>query len=187
MSFDNGANKRKSSILWLWLVAAAVAVVLVLVAGIVLIPLFYQESLPKDQMATLLTAPPPPPPPPPPPISSVSQAPTKISRGYLFSSTTAHPKRVTLSASVAQILLIIKSPPVYPPIAKAARVSGTVVLHVVVSTTGSVKELRVVSGPPMLQQSALDAVKTWRYRPYLLNNEPVEFDTTVNVVFTLGN
>ena len=51
---------------------------------------------------------------------------------------------------------------------------------------GSIENLQVVSGPAMLQQAALDAVKTWRYRPYLLNNEPVEVDTTVNVIFTLG-
>jgi protein TonB len=61
-----------------------------------------------------------------------------------------------------------------------------VVLQVTISKTGEVERLRVVSGPAMLQQAALDAVKTWRYRPYLLNNEPVEVETTVNVIFTLA-
>ncbi len=75
----------------------------------------------------------------------------------------------------------------YPPIARAARISGTVVLHVVISTTGLVKDIHVVSGSPLLQQSALDAVKNWRYRPYLLNNQPVEVETTVNVVYTLSD
>jgi protein TonB len=61
-----------------------------------------------------------------------------------------------------------------------------VVLQATISKTGSIENLKVVSGPAMLQQSAMDAVKSWRYRPYLLNNEPVEVETTVNVIFTLG-
>jgi len=91
-----------------------------------------------------------------------------------------------ISAGVAEGMLIEKTQPIYPPIAKAARVTGTVVLQVTISKTGEVERLRVVSGPAMLQQAALDAVKTWRYRPYLLNNEPVEVETTVNVIFTLA-
>jgi len=98
----------------------------------------------------------------------------------------AVPKKVNISAGVAVGMLLQKTQPVYPPIAKAARVSGTVVLQATISKTGSIENLRVVSGPAMLQQSALDAVKSWRYRPYLLNNEPVEVETTVNVIFTLG-
>jgi len=98
----------------------------------------------------------------------------------------AAPKKVNISAGVAVGMLIQKTTPNYPPIAKAARVSGTVVLQATISKTGSIENLRVVNGPAMLQQAALDAVKTWRYRPYLLNNEPVEVETTVNVIFTLG-
>jgi len=98
----------------------------------------------------------------------------------------AVPKKVNISAGVAVGLLIQKTQPIYPPIAKAARVSGTVQLQATISKTGSIENLRVVSGPAMLQQAAIDAVRTWRYRPYLLNNEPVEVETTVNVVFTLG-
>ena len=90
-----------------------------------------------------------------------------------------------LSAGVAVGMLLQKTQPVYPPIAKAARVSGTVVLQATISKTGTIENLRVISGPAMLQQAALDAVKTWRYRPYLLNNEPVEVETTVNVIFKL--
>ena len=63
---------------------------------------------------------------------------------------------------------------------------GTVVLQATISKTGTIEDLHVVSGPAMLQQAAMDAVRTWRYRPYLLNNEPVEVETTVNVIFTLG-
>jgi protein TonB len=83
-------------------------------------------------------------------------------------------------------MLLQKTVPLYPPIAKAARVSGTVILQATISKTGTIENLRVISGPAMLQQAALDAVKSWRYRPYLLNNDPVEVETTVNVVFSLG-
>ena len=82
--------------------------------------------------------------------------------------------------------LLNKTTPTYPPIAKAARVQGTVVLQATISKAGTIEDLRVISGPAMLQQAAMDAVREWRYRPYLLNNEPVEVDTTVNVIFTLG-
>jgi protein TonB len=61
-----------------------------------------------------------------------------------------------------------------------------VVLQATISKTGSIENLHVISGPAMLQQAALDAVRSWRYKPYLLNGEPVEVDTTVNVIFTLG-
>ena len=98
----------------------------------------------------------------------------------------AVPGKVTVSAGVAVGLLIHKTQPVYPPIAKSARLSGTVVLQGTISKTGALENLRVVSGPAMLRQAALDAVKTWRYRPYMLSNVPTEVDTTVNVVFTLG-
>jgi protein TonB len=83
-------------------------------------------------------------------------------------------------------MLLLKTTPVYPPIAKAARVSGTVVLQATISKTGSIENLHIISGPAMLQQAALQAVRSWRYRPYLLNNEPVEVETTVNVIFSLG-
>jgi protein TonB len=98
----------------------------------------------------------------------------------------APPKKVTISGGVMAGMAISKPSPNYPPIAKAARVQGTVVLQATISKTGSIENLKVVSGPAMLQQAALDAVKNWRYRPYLLSNEPVEVDTTVNVIFTLG-
>jgi protein TonB len=98
----------------------------------------------------------------------------------------ATPKKIAISQGVAQGNLISKTQPIYPPIAKAARVSGTVVLHATISKTGTIENLQVVSGNAMLQQAALEAVRNWRYKPYLLNGEPVEVDTTVNVVFNLG-
>jgi protein TonB len=97
----------------------------------------------------------------------------------------ASPKAVTVSSGVIFGLLIQKRPPVYPLIAKAARVSGTVVLAATISKTGTIKNLHVVSGPVMLQESAVDAVRTWRYKPYKLNNQPTEVETTINVTFSL--
>jgi len=97
-----------------------------------------------------------------------------------------NPKKITVSPGVMAGMIVQKTQPVYPTIARVARVSGTVVLQATISKTGSVKNIHVVSGHPLLQQAAVDAVKTWRYQPYLLNGEPVEVETTVNVVFTLG-
>jgi protein TonB len=73
--------------------------------------------------------------------------------------------------------------PIYPAAAIKNHVSGTVVLQATISTRGNVEALRVISGPATLQQAALDAVRQWTYRPYLLNGAPVEVETTINVVF----
>ena len=80
-------------------------------------------------------------------------------------------------------ILKTKIDPVYPAEAIKNHVSGTVVLHATISTKGNVESLRVISGPASLQQAALDTVRQWTYRPYLLNNMPVEVETTINVVF----
>ena len=98
----------------------------------------------------------------------------------------APPKKIAISQGVASGNLISGPKPLYPAIAKAAHQSGTVVLQATISKEGTIINLRVVSGNAMLQSAALDAVKQWRYRPYMLNGEPVEVDTTVNVVFNLG-
>jgi TonB family protein len=79
-----------------------------------------------------------------------------------------------------------KKPPVYPQQAKKDRVQGNVVLAAVIAKDGSVAHLRVVSGPSPLQRSALDAVRQWRYKPYLLNGNPTEVETTVQIVYTLA-
>jgi protein TonB len=92
---------------------------------------------------------------------------------------------VRISSGVAASISIYKPIPVYPALARAARAEGTVVLEATISKSGSIENLRVVSGPAMLRQAALDAVSQWRYRPYLLNGEPVAVETTVNVVFNL--
>jgi protein TonB len=95
-------------------------------------------------------------------------------------------QRVSISSGIAAGLVMQKTSPVYPAIAKTARVQGTVVIQATISKTGSIENPHVVSGPVMLRQSALDAVKTWRFRPYMISNEPVDVETTVNVNFALG-
>lgn len=98
----------------------------------------------------------------------------------------ATPQRVRVSAGVTSGLLIRKVNPNYPPLARQARISGTVVLHAVISKDGSIEGLQLVSGHPMLAPAAIEAVKQWKYKPYLLNGEPVEVDTEVQVNFTLA-
>jgi TonB family protein len=76
--------------------------------------------------------------------------------------------------------------PTYPAMARKAKVSGTVVLRAVISKTGDVTNLQVLSGPDMLRTSAIDAVRTWQYKPFLLNGEPTAVETTININFNLG-
>jgi protein TonB len=90
---------------------------------------------------------------------------------------------INLPTEVALGLLIQKTQPVYPRIAKEAQVSGTIVLAASISKTGNVENLRVVSGPFMLRTSALNAVRTWHFKPYLLDDQPTSFATTINVHF----
>ncbi len=98
----------------------------------------------------------------------------------------ATPQRVRVSQGVSQGLLIHKVQPAYPPLARQARIQGTVVLQALIGKDGAIQNLHVVSGHPMLTGAALDAVKQWRYKPYYLNGEPVEVETTINVNFTLA-
>ena len=85
-----------------------------------------------------------------------------------------------------QNLLIRKVNPVYPPLARQARIQGTVILKIVISKSGNVQNLQLVKGHPMLAPAAFEAVRQWKYQPYLLNGEPVEVETNVQVNFVLG-
>ena len=96
------------------------------------------------------------------------------------------PSPMRVPAGVMERNLISKVVPVYPEIAKAAHVQGVVVLHAVISKTGDVENLSVISGSPMLTASAMDAVKQWKYDPYMLNGQPMDVETTIDVNFTLG-
>jgi protein TonB len=99
----------------------------------------------------------------------------------------ATPRSVSISSGVIEGYILHRTTPIYPVIAKTAGVSGTVALAATISRVGAIENLRVLSGHPMLRQAAIDAVQNWRYRPYLLNGQPVQVETTINVVFSLGS
>jgi protein TonB len=95
-------------------------------------------------------------------------------------------KRVRVAARVVEANLIHDVPPQYPAEAGRARIEGTVVLLAVIGIDGSVKDVRVENGLPILAQAAIDAVKQWRYKPYMINGEPVEVDSRITINFTLS-
>jgi periplasmic protein TonB len=111
-----------------------------------------------------------PPPPPPPPPAASKQPPTRIAKG----------------GDVQMASLIHKVPPVYPKPAIDARVKGTVKLHTVIDKDGTVIEATYVSGPAMLVQASIDAVKQWRFRPTLLEGVPIQVECVFEVNFHLG-
>jgi protein TonB len=106
------------------------------------------------------------PPPPPPPVAKVT--------------------RTKVGGNVQEAKVIARPNPVYPPLARQARIQGKVTLHAIIDKDGRVGQLEVVSGHPLLVKAALDAVQNWRYQPTVLNGEPVEVDTTIDVNFVLG-
>lgn len=102
------------------------------------------------------------------------------------SAVTGIPRRpVKIGSGVANGMLVKKVPPVYPLEAKLVRLEGTVVLRAVIDRTGEVSEVFAISGPPLLESAAVGAVKEWQYRPYSLNGQPVDVETTIEVVFAL--
>ncbi len=112
------------------------------------------------------------PPPPPPPV--VKEAPKPVA-----------PQRIRVGGNVQQAKLLNQPRPVYPPLAKQARIQGTVRFNAIIGRDGTIQNLQVVSGHPLLVPSALEAVRQWRYQPTLLNGEPVEVVTQIDVNFTL--
>jgi protein TonB len=111
------------------------------------------------------------PPPPPPPV--------KVEKPVT-------PQRIRVGGNVQQAKLIRQPRPVYPPLAKQARISGHVILNAVIGKDGTIKDLTFASGHPLLVPSAMEAVKQWVYQPTLLNGEPVEVVTQIDVNFTLS-
>ena len=91
-----------------------------------------------------------------------------------------------VGGNVIAAKIVNRVTPVYPPLARQTRISGTVRLHAIIGKDGTVQQLEVLSGHPLLQQAALDAVRQWRYQPTLLNGEPVDVDTTIDVIFSLN-
>jgi protein TonB len=111
------------------------------------------------------------PPPPPPPKKEEPKAVVQ---------------RLRIGGAVQQAKLVRQPKPVYPPLAKQARISGTVKLSAIISKDGTIQHLEVISGHPLLVPAALEAVKQWVYQPTLLNTEPVEVITQIDVNFTLS-
>jgi len=110
--------------------------------------------------------------PPPPPVK---EAPKVVT-----------PKRISVGGNVQSARLIAQPKPVYPPLAKQARISGTVRFTAIIGRDGTIQNLTLLGGHPLLVQSATEAVKRWRYQPTLLNGEPVEVVTQIDVNFTLS-
>ncbi|HXA52714.1 MAG TPA: M56 family metallopeptidase [Candidatus Acidoferrum sp.] len=96
-------------------------------------------------------------------------------------------RRITIGGNVQQAKLVSQPKPAYPPLAKQARISGTVKLGVVIAADGTMRDIGVISGHPLLIPAALEAVRLWRYSPTLLNGEPVEVATQIDVNFTLSD
>jgi periplasmic protein TonB len=110
-----------------------------------------------------------PPPPPPPPVQKAQTV-----------------QRIKVGGNVQGAMILRKTPPVYPQLAKSARVSGVVHLAAIIAKDGTIQELHSLGGPALLIQAAMDAVKTWIYKPTMLNGEPVQVETTIDVNFTLN-
>jgi len=114
--------------------------------------------------------------PPPPPIEPTVPPPAVLA---------APGGPVRVSAGTAAGMALSRPDPVYPDEAKAAHVQGAVILHAIISKTGTVESLEVISGNGMLVNAARDAVSKWTYKPYLLNGQPVEVETSITVNYTL--
>jgi TonB family protein len=97
-----------------------------------------------------------------------------------------HAHRIRVGGKVMAAKMIKQVQPIYPMSAKQARITGTVILHAVIAKDGSVQEVQYVSGPKELMRASMDAVRQWKYMPTLLQGEPVEVDTTISIIYTLG-
>ena len=241
---SSGQRKRRT-----WATIFSIILQCFLVGVLILVPLWFTDVLPKQQLLTLLEAPPPPPPPPPAASASAvvkvrkvasdimngqlrtpSRIPTKVQMikeaeappmavtggvvggvpggipggqlggvigGIISSGSSPAPvpalpktvptvQRVRVSQGVTKGMLISRLEPTYPPLARQARIQGVVVLTAIISKDGNIQNLQLLSGHPMLAPAAIDAVKQWRYKPFLLAGQPVEVETTVTVTFHLG-
>jgi protein TonB len=96
------------------------------------------------------------------------------------------PQRVTVGGKIQEASLIHKEVPVYPPLARSTRTQGHVILSAIISKEGTIEELKLITGHPLLAPAAMAAVKKWVYKPLLLNGEPVEVSTEIDVNFTLN-
>ncbi len=120
-------------------------------------------------------------------IPGIAGQPPKIDPPQIDRRTTPEKQTVKVSEGVEQAQLITRIEPQYPVLARQTRTQGTVFLHAIISREGRITSLEVVNGHPLLVRAALDAVRQWRYRPTLLNGEPVEVETSITVIFRLGS
>jgi protein TonB len=241
-----------------WALFASLTLQVTMIGILILIPLWFTQALPKQELVAFLLAPPPPPPPAPSPVAAkvqprvVKHRVSEISEGRLIaprvipkrvvmlkeevlpppvptagvvggvpggvpggmmggviggiiSSTRVAvpappprpapappprkaepPRRIRVGGQVQQAKIIEQPMPVYPKIAKGARIQGSVQLEAVIAQDGTIEQLRVITGHPLLVQAALTAVSHWRYRPTYLNGQATEVSTTITVNFTLG-
>ncbi|MGC2696216.1 MAG: energy transducer TonB [Candidatus Angelobacter sp.] len=93
------------------------------------------------------------------------------------------PQKIRVSSGVAEGLLLHKVDPKYPREAKKEHIQGTVLLEITIDRQGNVANMKVVQGDPTLADAAMDAVKQWKYKPYILNGEPIEVETVVRIIF----
>jgi TonB family protein len=129
----------------------------------------------------------PPPAPPPPSPDATSPTGTGMTEANAAPAPAASaPKRIQIEGKVIAKQIVEQVPPHYPDAAKSALISGKVVMHAIIGTDGSMKELSVISGPKELQATSLNAVRQWRYKPALVNGEAVEVETTVTVIYSLN-
>jgi periplasmic protein TonB len=161
-TFVDGVGKTNKT--WTVMVSFVAQILLIVVA--ILVPLIYTDVLPSTTLSSFLVAPPPPPPP------AVKKE--------------AAPQRIKVGGNVQAAMVLKRVQPVYPQLAKSARVSGVVHLAAIIAKDGTIQELHSLGGPALLITAAMDAVKQWVYRPTLLNGEPVQVETTIDVNFTLN-
>ena len=140
-----------------WTTLASFALQTLEIAILLMLPLIYTEGIPRLHLVSMSAPLPPPGPPRPPRISHMMEG-----------------------------NLISKVQPVYPSLARQARIQGSVLLRAIISRSGTIRDLNVISGHPMLVGAAIEAVRQWRYRPYILNDEPVEVETQITVNFSLS-
>jgi protein TonB len=232
-----------------WATCVSFALQCILISILALVPLWFTDVLPSQEIVTFLVAPSPPPPPPPPaaPAAAVkvvkvatdivngqlrtpgripakvqmikeAEAPPPIATtggvlggvpggipggqmggviGGIIGTGSHLPvlpvlskpvppiQRVRVSQGVTKGMIVHRIEPTYPRLAQQARIQGVVVLTAIIDKDGNIQNLRLVSGHPMLASAAIDAVKQWRYKPFLLGGQPVEVETTVTVNFRL--
>src|SRR3982751_2019116 len=162
-TFVDGTQKTKKP----YTIVVSLLLQIGVIGVLILIPLIYTDALPSAQLKSMLVAPPPP---PPPPLRLAAKPPSVLPVG----------------GQDAEANLIKKVQPIYPPLAKSARVSGTVEFSATISKEGSIENLQLVRGHPLLVNAAKEAVLQWKYKPTMLNGQAVEVITRIIVNFTLS-